>query len=54
MLGNLYEYIRTNIVGNIPVEFEFIIPIIVIIYCIIILYACFSGFILLNSLIKRK
>lgn len=54
MLGNLYKYINTNIVGDIPVEFEFIVPIIVIIYCVIIVYACFSGFILLNSLINRK
>ena len=54
MLGDLYEYVKTTIVGDVPMEFEFIVPIIVIIYCVIIVYACFSGFILLNILINRK
>ena len=38
MIGNLYNYVSNEIVGTVPLEFEFIIPIIVIIFCILIVY----------------
>lgn len=54
MIGNLYEYVKNTIVGSVPMEFEFIIPVIVIVFSILIIYACFSGFTLLNYFFKRK
>lgn len=50
MIGNLYEWVLTTMVGNIPLEFEFIIPILVIFIIILVLYATFSGFILLKDI----
>jgi len=52
MIGDLYNFVSTNIVGTIPLEFEFVIPIIVIFIVVIILYCVFSGFILLRDLIR--
>ena len=54
MLGDLYEYVKTTIVGDVPMEFDFIIPIIVIIYCILIVYCVLSGFIIMNDFIKGR
>ena len=50
MIGNLYNWVSSVLVGTIPLEFEFIIPILVIFIVILILYVCFSGFILLKDL----
>lgn len=54
MIGDLYNYVSNEIVGTVPLEFEFIIPIIVIIFCILIVYVVFSGFILLKDLVGGK
>lgn len=54
MIGNLYNYVQNTIVGNVPIEFEFITAVIVIIYCILIIYAAFSGIIIMNDLIRGK
>lgn len=54
MIGNLYNFVKDQIVGTIPIEFEFIIPIIVIIFCILIVYVSLSGFILLKDLVGGK
>lgn len=54
MIGNLYNYVSNEIVGTVPLEFEFIIPIVVIIFCILIVYVVFSGFILLKDLVGGK
>ena len=50
MIGDLYNWVSTTIIGDIPLEFEFIIPIVVIFIIILILYATFSGFILLRDI----
>ncbi len=49
MIGNLYEWVSNTLIGTIPTEFEFIIPIIIIFIVILILYVCFSGVILLHD-----
>lgn len=54
MIGDLYNFVKNQIVGTIPIEFEFIIPIIVIIFCILIIYVALSGFILLKDLVGGK
>lgn len=54
MIGDLYEWVKTTLIGSIPLEFEFIIPIIVILIVILVLYSCFSGFIILKDLIGGK
>lgn len=54
MIGDLYNYVSNTIVGNVPIEFEFIIPIIVIIFCILIIYIVFSGFIILKDIVGGK
>lgn len=53
MIGDLYNYVKTTIIGTIPLEFEFIIPILVIFIVILILYVAFSGFIILKDLFRR-
>lgn len=50
MIGDLYNWVSTTIIGDIPLEFEFIIPIVVIFIIILVLYATFSGFILLKDI----
>lgn len=52
MIGQLYNFVETQIVGQVPIEFEFIIPIIVILFICCILFSVFSGFIILKDLIK--
>lgn len=52
MIGDLYNYVSNIIVGQVPVEFEFIIPIIVILFVFCIIYVVFSGFILLRDLLS--
>lgn len=54
MLGDLYNWVSTTIVGDIPLEFEFIIPVIVIFIVILVLYVSFSGFIILKELLGGK
>ena len=54
MIGNLYNYVSSEIVGTVPLEFEFVIPIIVIIFCILIVYVVFSGFIILRDIVGGK
>ena len=54
MIGNLYNYVFSEIVGTVPLEFEFVIPIIVIIFCILIVYVVFSGFIILRDIVGGK
>lgn len=54
MIGDLYNYVSTNIVGEVPMEFEFVTCIIVILFCILILYVIFSGFIFLHDLLGGK
>lgn len=54
MIGDLYNFVKETIVGPIPIEFQFIIPIIVIIFCILIIYVSLSGFILLKDLVGGK
>lgn len=53
MIGNLYNWVLTELVGQVPIEFEFIIAIIVIFVVVLILYVTFSGFILLKDLFRR-
>lgn len=50
MIGNLYEWVSSTLVGTIPMEFEFIIPILVIFIVIMVVYVCLSGFILLRDI----
>lgn len=50
MIGDLYNWVSTTLVGTIPLEFQFIIPILVIFIIILILYVTFSGFILLKDM----
>ena len=54
MIGDIYDFVSTEIVGTVPLEFEFIIGIIVIIICILIFYLVFSGFILLKDIVGGK
>ena len=54
MIGDIYDFVSTEIVGTVPLEFEFIIGIIVIIICILIVYVVFSGFILLKDIVGGK
>ena len=54
MVANLYNFVVENIVGQVPGEFEFIIPVIVIFIAILILYSVFSGFILLRDLLGGR
>ena len=54
MIGNLYNYVSSEIVGTVPLVFEFVIPIIVIIFCILIVYVVFSGFIILRDIVGGK
>ena len=54
MIGNLYNYVSSEIVGTVPLEFEFVIAIIVIIFCILIVYVVFSGFIILRDIVGGK
>ena len=54
MIGDLYNWVSTTLVGTIPSEFEFIISILVIFIVILILYVAFSGFIILKDLIGGK
>ena len=50
MIGDLYNWVSSTIVGTIPMEFEFIIPILVILIVVSILYCIFFGFIFLKDL----
>lgn len=50
MIGDLYNWVSSTLVGTVPLEFEFCIPILVIFIVILILYCCFSGFIFLKDL----
>lgn len=50
MIGDLYNWVSNTIVGNIPLEFEFIIPILVIFVFVLVLYVTFFGFMLLKDL----
>lgn len=50
MLGDLYNWVSTTLIGSIPIEFEFIIPILIIFIVILVLYVTFSGFILLKDI----
>lgn len=54
MLGKLYNFVSTEIVGTVPTEFEFVIPIIVIFIVVMTLYSIFSGFILLHDIFGGK
>lgn len=49
MIGNLYEWLSTTVIGDIPIEFEFIIPILLILIVVLILYVVFFGFIFLKD-----
>ena len=44
MIGDLYEWVKLTLVGSIPMEFEFVIPILVIFIVILIIYCAFAGF----------
>lgn len=50
MIGDLYNWVENTLIGTIPIEFEFIIPIMVCFIIILILYVTFSGFILLKDI----
>lgn len=54
MIGDLYNYVSTEIVGQVPLEFQFIIPFLVILICILIVYVTFSGFIILKDIFGGK
>lgn len=54
MIGDLYNWISTTLVGDIPLEFQFIIPILVIFVVILVLYATFSGFILIKDILGGR
>ena len=54
MIGDLYNWVLNTLVGNIPLEFEFIIPILVIIIVVLILYCCFFGFIFLKDFLGGR
>ena len=54
MIGDLYNFVSIEIVGQVPLEFEFIIPFIVIFIVVILLYSIFSGFILIRDLLGGK
>lgn len=54
MLGDLYNWVNTTLIGSIPLEFEFIIPILVIFIVILVLYTAFSGFILLKDILGGR
>lgn len=54
MIGDLYRWVSDTLIGTIPIEFEFIIPILVIFIIILILYAAFSGFILLKDILGGR
>lgn len=54
MIGDLYEYVKMEIIGEIPMEFEFIIAIIVIFIVILVLYVSFCGFIFLHDMFGGK
>lgn len=54
MIGDLYNWVCTTLVGDIPMEFEFIIPILVILIVVLILYSAFFGFIFLKDLFGGK
>ena len=49
MIGDLYNWVSTTLIGDIPMEFEFIIPILVILIVVLILYCVFFGFIFLKD-----
>lgn len=54
MLGNLYNFVKTEIVGTVPLEFEFIIPIVVVFIVVLVLYSAFCGFIILKDIVGGK
>lgn len=54
MLSDLYNWVNATLVGSVPLEFEFIIPILVIFIVILILYSAFSGFILLKDILGGR
>lgn len=49
MIGDLYNWVQNTIIGEIPMEFEFIIPIVVVLIVVLILYCVFFGFIFLKD-----
>lgn len=49
MIGDLYNWVQNTLVGTVPSEFEFIIPVIVIFIVILVLYVTFYGFIFLKD-----
>lgn len=50
MIGDLYNWVSDTIIGTIPIEFEFIIPIIVILVIVLMLYCVFFGFIFIKDM----
>ena len=54
MIGDLYEWVKLTLVGSIPMEFEFVIPILVIFIVILIIYCAFAGFILLKDILGGR
>lgn len=50
MLGDIYDWVQTTLIGEVPLEFEFIYSFTTIFIVIMILYCVFFGFIFLKDI----